>query len=320
MTTTQLGQLIERFRNGERGALARLLSLVENERPAGRRAVGELYHDSGRAIVVGVTGPPGAGKSTLINALIAEYRERRMTVAVIAVDPTSSISGGAALGDRIRMPDVWEDEGVYVRSMATRGQLGGLSLAVNGAVHLLDAFGFDVVFVETVGVGQAEIDIATVADTTLLLQVPGLGDAVQMLKAGVLEISDIMVVNKTDNPGADDLVNDLKEMVRLGEHDGWTPPVLTTVAPTGDGAPELVDAITRHHEYLRDTERGKARRRVRAFEEVRRLIHRRIDLHLSESRGSGDVEALLDQVVERSATPGEVAERLLARSDFKDLV
>lgn len=320
MTQSSLDQLIERFRNGGRGALARLLSLVENERPAGRTAVGELYRDTGGAAVIGVTGPPGAGKSTLINALIAEYRKRCLTVAVIAVDPTSAISGGAALGDRIRMPDVWDDDGVYVRSMATRGQLGGLSLAVNGAVHLLDAFGFDVVCVETVGVGQAEVDVGTVADTTLLLQVPGLGDAVQMLKAGVLEISDIMVVNKAGFPGADDLVNDLKEMVRLGDHDGWTPPVLTTIATTGEGVPELVDAITRHDEYLRDTEHGNARRRVRAYEEVRRLILRQVDLQLREARASDEVEALLDQLVDRSATPGEVAERILKSAEFSDLI
>ena len=209
------------------------------------------------------------------------------------------------------MLDVWDDEGVYVRSMATRGQLGGLSLAVNGAVHLLDAFGFGVVCVETVGVGQAEVDIATVADTTLLLQVPGLGDAVQLLKAGVLEISDIMVVNKSDHPGTGDLVKDLKEMVRLGGNEGWRPPVVTTVATTGDGVPELVDAIGRHSAFLRETERGKVRRRVRAYEEVRRLIHRRVDLELSKVRTNDDVEALLDRLIERSRTPAEVADELM---------
>lgn len=245
-----LESLIERFRAGERGALARVLSLIENRHPASSEILDRLYRDTGRALTIGITGPPGGGKSTLVNALIREFRSRDKTIAVIAIDPSSAISGGAALGDRIRMLENWDDDGVYVRSMATRGALGGLALGVVSAMHVLDAFGFDVICIETVGVGQGEIDIAKIASTTLLVQVPGLGDSIQLLKAGVLEIADILVVNKSDRPEAGQLARELQFMVRSAEEIDWRPPVVRTIATDGSGLTDLMKQIHRHQEYL----------------------------------------------------------------------
>jgi LAO/AO transport system kinase len=211
--------LVEQFRAGNRRALARILTQVENDTAAGREALRALFEASGRAHVVGVTGPPGAGKSTLVNRLIATWRGRGRTVAVVAVDPSSSLTGGATLGDRVRMMETYADEGVFIRSMATRGALGGLARATRGLVWMLDAFGFDLVIIETVGVGQDEVEVARTAHTTLLLQVPGLGDDIQAIKAGVLEIADILVVNKADRPGAGELKRDLAMMLTLGGED-----------------------------------------------------------------------------------------------------
>lgn len=289
-------ELIHGFERGERRALARLLSLVENERPAGLLAMSALYRRTGRAQVIGVTGPPGAGKSTLTNALIRAWRAKGKTVGVLAVDPSSALTGGATLGDRIRMLENYADNGVYIRSMATRGQLGGLSTAVGASVHLLDAFGLDVVCIETVGVGQDEVDIAEVADTVLLLQVPGLGDSIQTIKAGILEIADILVVNKAESPGASDVVRDLRNMLRLGEHRAWIPPIVETVAVDGIGIERLLEQIARHHAHLETSGEGLERRRNRLRAEVARLARRHlascVQVALAEP-ASGDVIAAL---------------------------
>ncbi len=314
MTATTTDELVRRFRNGERPALARLISFIENDRPAGLRAMAELYRDTGKAYVVGITGPPGAGKSTLTNALIRAYRQQGKTVGVIAVDPSSSLTGGATLGDRIRMLENFDDEGVYIRSMATRGEMGGLSIAVGGVVHLLDAFGFDIVIVETVGVGQDEVDVAELVDTTVLLQVPGLGDAIQAIKAGILEIADILVVNKSDQPGANDLVRDLRNMLRLGEQRDWTPPIVETVASTGEHIDTLINAIERHDTYLDETELRSIRRRNRVRAEVARLARRQLGRAICRELESPDARELMNRLESRDADPLHVAVEIARRA------
>jgi len=271
-------------RAGDRRAVARLLTAVENrtaDAPAIAAAVARGADEAppaGRpsvsATVVGVTGSPGVGKSTLVSALIGAWREAGLRVAVLAVDPSSPFSGGAILGDRVRMADHALDEGVYIRSVATRGHLGGLTATAGGAVRLLEGLGFDVVLVETVGVGQAEVEIAGLADTTLLLIAPGMGDAIQAVKAGVVEIADVYVVNKADRPGADSAVRDLRAMMSLVKREPgeWRQPICKTVAQDGGGVDELVDAIAKHRDWLSDADRLAAKRRDRAAAEIRATV------------------------------------------------
>jgi LAO/AO transport system kinase len=237
---------------GDRRAVARLLTLVENDHVAARPDIAALYSHTGRAHVVGITGAPGSGKSTLVNRLAVELRRRERTVGIIAVDPSSPFSGGAILGDRIRMQEAAADPGVFIRSMASRGSLGGLSQATAGAITILDAFGRDAILVETVGVGQDEIDIAAAAHTTVVLQVPTLGDDVQIMKAGILEVADVLVINKADLPGAERVKAALDMMLDLGQSDpNWRPAVLPATASSGQGVPAVLDAIDAHVAYLR---------------------------------------------------------------------
>ncbi|MFT5441359.1 MAG: LAO/AO transport system kinase [Myxococcota bacterium] len=244
--------LSERTLAGETLAGARLIRLLEERDPDGIEALKKIYPASGNAYLVGVTGPPGAGKSTLVSALVAELRKREKTVGVIAVDPTSPYSGGAILGDRVRMQQHATDEGVFIRSMATRGQLGGLSRSTFEATLVLDAMGFDVVVVETVGVGQDELDIAKLAHTTLVVSIPGMGDGVQALKAGILEIADVHVVNKADLPGADDVERMLHVMLETGAYaeGAWKPRLVRTAAEHDDGIGKMLDAMLEHREHL----------------------------------------------------------------------
>ena len=274
----------------------------------------ELYRETGNAYVVGITGPPGAGKSTLTNAVIREYRKRGKTVGVLAIDPSSSLTGGATLGDRIRMLENYEDEGVYIRSMATRGEMGGLSMAVGAVTHLLDAYGFDIVIVETVGVGQDEVDVAELADTTLLLQVPGLGDSIQTIKAGVLEIADILVVNKADIKGAESVVRDLRNMLRLGDHGPWLPPIVRTTAVHGDGVETLLETIDKHRAHLESSGEGQARRERRARREVLRLAQNWLAGQLEATLRDQAMEPMLVDLLQREINPFEVAEELARRT------
>lgn len=307
--------LVTRFRNGDRLALSRLLSHVENHTEAGRAALRALYGASGRAHVVGITGPPGAGKSTLVNRLISVWRRRERTVAVVAVDPSSSLTGGATLGDRVRMMDTHADRGVFVRSMATRGNLGGLGRATRGMVWLLDAFGFDIVLIETVGVGQDEVEVARAAQTTILLQVPGLGDDIQAIKAGILEVADLLVINKADRPGAGELKRDLAMMLTLGAHpapDAWRVPLLETSATRDEGVAELADSVERHREHLRASGEWARRERSTAFDEVQALV--RGDITAQVARLFHDeprFDEMLSRLVTRDLDPITAAEEVV---------
>ena len=308
--------LLDRFRDGERRALARLLTQVENDTPAGREALRALFGATGRAHVVGVTGPPGAGKSTLVNRLIATWRERGRSVAVVAVDPSSSLTGGATLGDRVRMMETWADDAVFIRSMATRGALGGLARATRGIVWTLDAFGFDTIIIETVGVGQDEVEVARVAHTTVLLQVPGLGDDIQAIKAGVLEVADLLVVNKADRPGAGELKRDLAMMLTLGGHlpeGSWRVPILDTIAARGEGVVALADKVEEHQLMLRTSGAWARRERATLLDEVQGLVRSRVVAQVGQLFSEdARFEQMLDALVDRALDPVTAAEQVTA--------
>ena len=263
--------LAERVNAGDARALARVISMIENGDSRVRSVVKELRSSPGGAWVIGLTGAPGAGKSTVTSALIKAFRGRDTRVAVLAVDPTSPFSGGALLGDRVRMQDHAIDPGVFIRSMGSRGQLGGLAAATPQAVRVLDAAGYPVILVETVGVGQAEVEIASAADTTVVLAVPGMGDSIQAAKAGLLEVADVLVVNKADRPDTQATVRDLRSMVALATAD-WKPPIVTTVATTGEGVDELVRQLDRHRSWLESSGERERRRLARARDEVIALV------------------------------------------------
>jgi LAO/AO transport system kinase len=291
-------QLLDEARSGSARAVGRLLSLAED---GDLSAV--LAPDHAR--VVGITGPPGVGKSTTTSALIAVLRERGCTVAVLAVDPSSPFSGGALLGDRIRMGDHATDSGVFIRSMASRGHLGGLAAAAPGAVRVLDACGFDVVLVETVGVGQSEVDVAQATDTSVVILAPGAGDGVQAAKAGVLEIADIFVINKSDRDGAQATASDLRRAIARTPR-AWEPPVLPTVAPQGTGITELADALEQHQQWLQRSGNLELRRRRRAAAEVRALA-----LGLVQ-QGLAVPDEVADAVAAGTTSPRQAAQDLLA--------
>ena len=266
------GTLIERARAGDPRSLARLVSLVENRSPELRAVMKAIAPYTGQARVIGLTGSPGVGKSTVTTALVAAYRAAGQRVGVLAVDPTSPFSGGALLGDRVRMQNHATDDGVFIRSMASRGQLGGLAWATPQALRILDAAGFGLVLIETVGVGQAELEIASLADTTLVIVAPGMGDSIQAAKAGILEIADVFVVNKSDRPGAQEVVRDLRTMLSMGEWPPgrWKPPIVSTAAAASDraGLDDLVERIGQHQAWLDSSGELAARRQTRAREEI----------------------------------------------------
>ncbi len=299
--------LLGRFREGDPRALARLLTLAESGGARGEALVREARSGGGRSVVVGLTGSPGSGKSTLADALIAAIRARGETVGVLAVDPTSPYSGGAILGDRVRMLRHHADPGVFVRSLASRGALGGLSKRAMSAGAVMEAFGFDWLFLETVGVGQSEVDVASVADHTLLILTPGAGDAVQAFKAGVLEVADLLIVNKADLPGADRLARELRAAQGLASHgaDTWLPPILRTVAAKGEGVQAVLEAVKQHRDVL--SEPGLTRRRLgRARFEVRAEVQDRARL-----LAAGAGPSLLDEVAAGRLGAGEAADMLL---------
>lgn len=330
---------------GNRLALARLLTHVENNTEEGRIALAQLFPFTGQSHLIGVTGAPGTGKSTLVNHIARHYRilgmegnsveQRNLRVAIVAVDPTSPFSGGAILGDRVRMRDLAGDPNVFIRSMATRGSLGGLAHTTGGIVQVLDAAGFNIILIETVGAGQAEVDIARLAHTTLVIEVPGLGDEIQAIKAGILEIADILVINKADRPGIEATERALKSMLQLAhpiphifkqhglldnlldqgnhepEHQVWLPPIKKTVASEGSGIDELVTAIDVHRKYLLETGEWQRRERARLRAEVESILQERLLERWHQAVSDHHYSNILDEVVKRTISPWQAVNHLI---------
>ena len=310
--------LAERLLEGDRRALARAISLVENDDPKGWELVREIYPKTGRAAVVGFTGPPGVGKSTLMSALTKLERERERSVAVLSIDPSSPFTKGALLGDRIRLTDHFLDPGVFIRSMANRGALGGLSEAALQAARLMDASGRDLVLLETVGVGQAEVDIIDHADTVVLVLMPGSGDSIQALKAGVMEIPDIIVVNKADHPLTDTMIREIKGVLALGPKPDWPVPIIRAEAVRGEGVAEVADKLDEHRAYIEAEGTLSERRRRNLLNEVLAIATYRMRRELEESvREDEDVRELLDRVVSRELDPASAAASILEREKLK---
>jgi LAO/AO transport system kinase len=308
--------LAERLLAGDKRALARAITLIENDDPAGWELVREVFPRTGRARIVGLTGPPGVGKSTLIGALTAEMRKADRDVAVLSIDPSSPFTRGALLGDRIRLSDHFLDAGVFIRSMASRGALGGLSEATLQAALLMDASGKDDVFIETVGVGQAEIDIVDHGDTIVLVLMPGSGDSIQALKAGVMEIPDIIVVNKADHPMTDTMIREIRGVLSLGPSTSWRVPIVRTEAAKGEGVAELAEKISEHREHIEAEGTLDERRARNLRNEVLELAASRMRRQLESAvADDASVRDLLDRVVKRELDPASAAKELLERED-----
>lgn len=303
---------------GRYRALAQAISLIERDDPAAQQLLAQLYASTGRARIIGITGSPGSGKSTLVAALAKHYRAQDKRVGIVAVDPTSPFSGGAILGDRIRMTDLYTDRGVFIRSMATRGFLGGLARATNDVVDILDASGFDIVLVETVGVGQDEVEVVRTVETNLVVLVPGMGDDIQAIKAGIMEIGDIFVVNKADRPGADRTVTEVTMMMSLvEEHGDWVPPIVKTVASRREGIIELDAAIGQHYDYLKTSGELDRRNRERVRIRVETLLKERfMDQLIGKTISREDYGALLEAVLRKQKNPRDAAEGILGRVKF----
>ena len=315
---SDLQQLADGIRDGRYRALARAISMVERDDPNADQLLATIYPLTGKARILGITGSPGAGKSTLVNALARHYRKQGKTVGIIAVDPTSPFSGGAILGDRIRMQEMYTDRGVFIRSMATRGFLGGLAKATNDVVDLLDAGGFDVVLVETVGVGQDEVEVIRTVQTNLVVLVPGMGDDIQAIKAGIMEIGDIFVVNKADRSGADRTVTEIQMMMSLvEEHGDWITPIVKTVASRSEGIADLDAAIEEHHRYLVDSgeldRRNRERVRIRVETQLKEKFMERL---VGGSFTKENYQQLLEDVHRKTTNPHDAAESMLARVKF----
>ncbi len=311
--------LSKRLINGDIRSLARALSLVEDRREGYTEVLKDCYKHAGKARVIGVTGPSGAGKSTLVDKLIGSYRDRDLRVAVVAVDPSSAFSGGAILGDRIRMQDRATDPGVYIRSMATRGHMGGLAVASGDALTVLDAAGFDVILLETVGVGQDEVDVVREADTVLVVLVPGLGDDIQAIKAGIMEIADVFVINKADREGVDRVERELHALLTLpGAPQGWTPPVVKTVASRNQGIADLLAAVERHREHLTSDGGSQGRLRMKYSQRFRDILSERFLMEISARHLSPErEEELLGRFLRREEDPYTAAEDLVGRIQWK---
>ncbi|RMD87620.1 MAG: methylmalonyl Co-A mutase-associated GTPase MeaB [Calditrichaeota bacterium] len=303
--------LIDNLLKGDRRALARTISLVENENPEAASIMDALYKKIGHAYRIGVTGPPGAGKSTLVDELTKYYRKQNKTVGIIAVDPTSPFTGGALLGDRVRMSDVFLDEGVYIRSMATRGSLGGLSKKASDVADILDAFGKDYVIMETVGVGQSELDIVEAADTTVVVLVPESGDSVQAMKAGLMEIADLFVLNKADREGANRAMQEIQAILQLRENRDWKPKVVMSIASEGKGIAEIAQAIQEHREYLEKNQLLLKNRRERFLKKIQSIVRYQLEKEFWDENAKNFLKENLETFQDSRTSPYKLAEELL---------
>ena len=311
---SEIEEIVQGVLAGDRRSIAKAITVIENNPEKAHRIIASIYPHTGKAHVIGVTGPGGSGKSTLIEKIIREYRRRGKTVGVVAVDPTSPFTGGAFLGDRIRMQELSVDEGVFIRSMATRNYLGGIARATKDAVKVLDASGRDVVIVETVGAGQSEVEIIKVAQTIVVVFAPGLGDEIQAIKAGVMEIGDIFVVNKADRENVDKSVMDIRAMLQLSNKEqAWTPPVLKTIALTGDGVAKLIEKIEEHRRFL-EREAGREKAREKAETELVEAIKEKVaSLMIEELEKGGEFESYLQKILRREIDPMSAAEKILKK-------
>jgi len=315
---TDFEKLISGVTAGRYRALAQAISLVERDDPEVHKLLAHIYPLTGKARIIGITGSPGAGKSTLVDSLARHFRKQDLKVGIIAVDPTSPFTGGAILGDRIRMQDLYLDRGVFIRSMATRGFLGGVAKATNDVVDLLDAAGFDIILVETVGVGQDEVEIIRTVQSNVVVLVPGMGDDIQAIKAGIMEIGDIFAVNKSDRPGADKTVTEITMMMSLvEEHGDWIPPIVKTIASKSSGIIELVNAMETHRQYLASSgeldRRNRERVRIRIETQLKESFMTRL---IGGAITREAYESLLDSVLQKKENPHHAAEGLLARVSF----